>query len=137
MPEEASEDIHREGACRVNVFLSGPMRGIEDHNKAAFDAAEDRLRSCGHEVWNPCRLLRLSASAREDGLTERECLAIDLTSMLDGWDGMTPAGTTTIFADAVVVLPGWSKSRGSTLEVAVAHEVGIDVKTIEEVLPYE
>lgn len=118
----------------MRVFLSGPMRGIDGHNRTAFDAAENELRARGNEVWNPCRLLPLAFTAREDGLTEQECLAIDVTSMLDGWDGMRPAGTTTIFADAVVVLPGWRDSRGSTLEVAVAHECGIPVIGLREAL---
>lgn len=118
----------------MRVFLSGPMRGVDGHNKPAFDRAEDALRALGHEVWNPCRLLPFASTEHEDGLTERECLAIDVTSMLDGWDGMRPAGATTIFADAVVVLPGWRDSRGSSLEVAVAHECGIPVIGLGEAL---
>ena len=47
---------------------------------------------------------------------------------------MRPTGTTTIFADAVVVLPGWRDSRGSSLEVAVAQECGIPVIGLGEAL---
>lgn len=117
----------------MNVFLSGPMSGVEGHNRPAFDAAEVALRAHGHEVWNPCRLIPFSDEVRAGGFTRRECLATDLSAMLDGWDNVEGSGEV-IFTDAVVVLPGWRDSRGSMVEVTMAHEVGIPVMTVGEAL---
>ncbi|MFA5027645.1 MAG: DUF4406 domain-containing protein, partial [Candidatus Methylomirabilota bacterium] len=37
----------------VRVYISGPMTGIPEYNRAAFLAAEARLRALGLEPVNP------------------------------------------------------------------------------------
>lgn len=90
----------------ATIYLSGPMTGLDDYNRPAFDAAENWLRDrFGCEVLNPAR-------------------------HPDGWayaDYMREAFRDLCDATAVVLLPGWSASRGSVAEVSAASILGLDV----------
>lgn len=106
----------------MKVYLAGPMTGIPQFNYPVFDAAGADLRAQGIEVVSPAELddpeTRRMALASPDGApgsgsangeTWGDFLARDVKLMSD-----TPL-------DAVVVLPGWEKSRGARLESFVAR----------------
>lgn len=76
------------------IFISGPMTGIPEYNKAAFDAAQRELESRGHVVLNPASI--------SSGMPPENYMLLDLT-MLDK-------------ADAICLLPGSENSPGSRLE---------------------
>jgi hypothetical protein len=87
----------------MRVYISGPMTGIPEYNRAAFLSAEGALRSRGYDVENPWRL-----GAVEDW---------------DRFDYMRrdiPAMTS---CDAIYMLPGWLRSWGAKREYLVARLV--------------
>jgi len=97
----------------VKVYLAGPMRGIPDHNKAAFAQAAERWRLAGHTVFNPASL--------KPGLTRRDYMIQDIKNLLK--------------SEAVVVLRGWEDSEGASLEVAIAQCLDIPIYYEEQYEP--
>jgi|LGVE01.1.fsa_nt_gb hypothetical protein len=95
------------------VYLSGPMTGLPDYNREAFNAAAAWLsENIGCEALNPAR-------------------------HPDGWDYgeyMRRAYLDLCQATAVVVLPGWEKSRGALAEVAAAGIMGLPVVMVKDVV---
>lgn len=94
------------------VYLSGPMAGYPDGNRAAFRDAASRLRAAGYAVWSP-------AEHGEPDLAWAAALHCDLTALLTE-------------CDRVAVLDGWWASRGAMLEVQVAGAVGYPVRPVWE-----
>ena len=94
------------------VYVSGPMTGMPDLNFPAFRAASRKLRDLGFRVVNP------ADSTANEGKTWAECLTNDLRNLLA--------------CDAVVLLPGWSKSKGARLERSVAQRVEMPVVKLSE-----
>ena len=101
----------------MKIFISGPMSGIEDFNRAAFNEAEAELRQMCFDVFNPAWL------KFTDGWSHDEMLAIDKEAL--NW------------CDGLLMLPGWNKSDGAREELMYACS---DAKTIffgiEEVVAY-
>jgi hypothetical protein len=100
------------------VVISGPMRGYPNLNHAAFDECERALHEYNLDtgVYNPARVDRAHGVSTEDGLDPRmlqRLMGDDLAAVLA--------------SDRVVVLPGWERSEGAKLEVAVALTAGIPV----------
>ena len=107
----------------MKVYVAGPMTGIPQFNFPAFDEAAKVLRDRGFDVTSPAELDdevdRAAAMASPDGSalsygkgvkkTWGEFLARDVKLLSDGG------------IEAVVVLPGWRKSRGARLETFVAN----------------
>lgn len=107
----------------MKVYLSGPMRGIENFNFPAFDAAAEYLRSHGHIVFNPADKDRERdpsgvswqsktgdiKAAEDSGLFNRRvAIRDDLNWIMD-------------HADAIALLPGWEKSKGAQAELWLAR----------------
>lgn len=93
----------------MRVYLSGPMRGLPEHNFPTFNRAAARLRDAGYTVLNPA----------ESPFEHRtQCLRHDIQLLL--------------IVDAIVVLPGWQDSPGARFEVAEAWQIGIPVFTMGE-----
>lgn len=100
------------------IYLSGPMTGIDDFNRPAFDEAAATLRELGFTVIVPGEnesYDEIEKARREVSRQKREFyLSRDIEFILEK-------------ADIVVVLPGWETSEGAKLEVAVAQAVGVPV----------
>lgn len=92
-----------------NVYISGPMTGIKNLNREAFEKAERLLRESGHFPINPHRFPQLE--------TYEDYLLLDLEMIA-------------MAADAIALLPGWENSPGSKRELAVAIQKGIEVMLI-------
>lgn len=75
------------------IFISGPITGVPEYYRA-FEAMEDELSACGYIPLSPSRL--------PYGMTNAQYMKICF-AMIDS-------------ADAVIFLPGWSKSMGSRIE---------------------
>lgn len=107
----------------MTVYLSGPMTGIENFNREAFDYAAGVLRKQGYTVIVPgeseeyeeweTAILAIGKKKREFYLS-RDIDYIQET------------------ADVVVVLPGWQESEGAKLEVLVAQQIGVPVFQFED-----
>jgi hypothetical protein len=112
------------------------MTGIKSFNLPAFDAAAAHLREYDHEVISPAELddpetraiQMLSATGSSDDLPTGQTwgffLARDVQLIAD--DGI----------EAIVVLPGWDKSRGARLETFVGAALcGLPVLSFPSLLP--
>lgn len=104
-------------SIRGVVYLSGPISLNGKASQQAMGEAIGRfahyaemLRADGYEVVNPCEI-----DAQES------------------WEAYMRAHIPSVCrASKVAVLPDWQLSRGSTLEVFVATQLGIEVVPVEE-----
>lgn len=85
------------------TYLAGPMTGLPDYNYPAFNAEAARLRSMGMHIENPAE--------NPEQPSWEAYLRRALTQMLT--------------CDSIHFLPGWTKSRGATLEFLVAYRLGM------------
>lgn len=110
-------------------YISGPMRGQPGMGIPAFYAAEGRLVATGWKVINPARLDTTEPCGFPEG--GAEWLRFHAKRDLDLIMALRPKQ-----GDAVVVLPGWSKSIGAQAEVALAKWIEVPVCALwEAVLP--
>lgn len=99
-------------------YLAGPMSGLPKYNIPVFDAAAAELREQGFDIVSPAELddpefraacLRSRTGRRlpRRGTTWGELLARDILLVSD--EGLK----------GIILLPGWSTSRGARLEAFV------------------
>lgn len=96
--------------CRPKVYISGPMSGYPDNNRAAFMAAEEYMKGQGYDVINPARL--------SDGPGYCDYLAADIKAM-----GTLRKG------DKIYLLLGHEQSTGCMIEAMIAKKLGLDILT--------
>jgi len=93
----------------ARVYIAGPMTGIAELNRQAFERAANQLRAMGYEPVIPGDLhLRDTPYG--------EALRNAIRAMLD--------------CDQYTLLDGWGNSRGARLEHEVAHAVGMKLLTL-------
>jgi len=97
------------------AYLAGPMTGIEDFNFPAFDEAAAFLRSMDIDVINPA-----------ENFNGRQDLPWDVY--------LRKAIGQVAECDSIILLPGWSKSKGAQLEVHIAEALGLKVHQYTEYL---
>jgi hypothetical protein len=118
----------------MRIYLAGAMRNIPFFNFPAFHAAAAKLRAEGHEVFSPAERdierhggVDISAgnvtgdereSAEKHGFDLRVALGEDLAWIC-------------AHAEAIALLPGWTRSRGATAEHATALALGLKVIQLE------
>ena len=107
----------------MRIYIAGPMRGLPDFNFPAFHAAAAELRALGHTVFNPAEADTADGfdPRRDEPLPMAHYMARDLPEVCR--------------ADMVVLLFGWSVSKGAKLEAYVARACGIPVRSLSQVLP--
>lgn len=116
------------------VYLAGPMRGLDDYNFPEFHRAAERLRREGFGVVSPAELDREEfGDVAPDLLPDPEVadnfrayMIRDLTAVLK--------------ADGVALLPGWQHSQGALIEAAVSMMTGgrlFEAYTLKPVYSYE
>lgn len=88
-------------------YLSGPMTGIAEDNRPAFRSGARALRAMGFEVVSPDELDQIVPAA---GHTWAEYLSRDIPFVVS--------------CGFAALLPGWNKSKGALLEVAVMAALG-------------
>ena len=112
------------------IYLSGPMRGIPQHNFPAFFEAAEKLRGLGYEVFNPAEAdtekgidtsqsSGLLSDLEEQGFSLFESLGNDLRWICEE-------------ADGVALLPGWENSNGAKSELYTGLALGLLVATVDE-----
>lgn len=94
------------------IYISGPMSGIEDLNRSAFERAEEKIQGMGHIALNPHRFPEME--------TYEECIQMDLEVIA-------------MAADAIALLPGWENSPGSKKELKTALDLGLEIMLLKEV----
>ena len=107
---------------KKKLYLAGPMSGYPNHNFAAFNRAAAKLRAEGYYVFNPAEN-ELPAKFEQGDLFKnggcppelyRQLLTDDINFILKE-------------ADAIALLPGWTKSKGARAEHAVSVAIGLEV----------
>ena len=98
---------------RKTIYVAGPMAGKPDFNRAAFNAAAERLASDGWRVVNPVAL----NDAIDIGGTA------GVAAVMDAELAIIP------HLDAIYLLKGWERSKGARAELKVALEYGLMVIT--------
>lgn len=93
---------------RFHVYLSGPMTGLPDYNRPAFDRAAKMLREKGKTVFNPAEV-----GQREVIMPRAWYMRRDIEALLK--------------SDELVLLSGWEKSAGARLEVEIAKELELAI----------
>lgn len=94
-------------AEKKKVFISGPMDGIDDYNRDAFNTAEQMLTKMGYAVFNP-RAIEL-----DDTFTRQDYMTIDIAALSR--------------CDYIYLLDGYAKSRGAVSELSFAVSSNIQI----------
>jgi hypothetical protein len=101
------KEAYRNGD-RFHIYLSGPMTGLPDYNRPAFNAVAEELRAQGMSVFNPADI-----GPRENIMPRAWYMRRDIEGLLK--------------SDTVYVLPGWGKSEGSKLEIEIAKQLEMPI----------
>lgn len=92
----------------TKTYIAGPMTGIDEYNRPAFNAAAAALRAQGRDVFNPA----------ENGLPDtaawEEHMRVDIRALMD--------------CDVIHMLPGWCESRGAQIEWLLAYKLGMAIE---------
>ena len=107
---------------KLKVYCAGPMSGHVDYNFPAFFAASEFLEQQGYAAINPAQL-DIDAGyplERLKLLTPEEFQEFLKGAMKRDLEAIQSC-------DALVLLPGWEKSKGARAERAVAEWAGLRV----------
>lgn len=110
------------------IYLAGPMTGIPEYNAPAFRRATVDLRFRDYEVISPVEM------DEEDGINLEAEAA---TGTEWDWAHALARDISVVIrnVDVVVVLPGWTKSRGAFLETEAAYACGKPVLRYPDLEP--
>ena len=94
----------------MKIYISGPMTGLPDYNRAAFYLAAERLKEQGyipkHTAW--------------------------MVDDLDRVDYMRNSIELMLTCDAIFLLNGWKDSLGAKVEKSIADVCGLQIIEEEE-----
>lgn len=102
----------------ARVYIAGPMTGYPDLNFPAFHAAAAEYRKRGCFVINPAEMNGGDAEIANMTAAEQQahwvrCMKKDINALLT--------------CDEIVMLDGWTKSKGATLEHHIARNLGLTI----------
>jgi hypothetical protein len=103
----------------LRLYISGPMSGIKDFNRPLFMRVREALRLRGHFVICPTELDDVPNGAPE------VMTPLELEMLWKAFLIRDVAMILTCQLDAIVVLPGWWRSRGARLEILAGLSVGL------------
>lgn len=96
------------------LYLAGPMTGLPDYNRPAFNAMAAQLRAAGYFVVNPAENgLPADAAWIDHMRRDIELMMINQCT-------------------AIALLPGWGQSTGANVEVRLATSLLMIVNTAEQ-----
>ena len=96
------------------VYLSGPMTGLPDCNRAAFNSRAEAFRAAGYEVQNPADISVTFGTHKSYEFYFKRALRMMLTS------------------DVVYVFGDYARSRGVNMELQVAQMAGMPIVREDE-----
>ena len=106
----------------MTIYLAGPMRGYPLFNFPAFFAAAEVLQGKGHEVHNPAAHDMANGFDPSKPLDDAYNEATFSLAEAFKWDFARINES-----DAIVLLPGWEKSKGAQAEVVLAMALGLEI----------
>lgn len=103
------------------VYVAGPMTGLPELNFPAFHREAARLRAEGFDVVNPAEInggadelvAMANMDANQVAAHWRACMRNDIREL--------------VTCDSIVLLPGWERSRGASLEHYIARQLDLKV----------
>lgn len=98
-----------------DLYLSGPMTGVPDLNRPAFNKMAKALRYLGYSVVNPPEL-----DLNEPQRSWEGCLRRDIKHLMN--------------CKAIATLPRWNKSKGALLEVFIGKALSYPIKSADHYL---
>jgi hypothetical protein len=94
----------------VKTYIAGPMTGYKDFNHPAFHAKAAELRAAGEDVINPAEHdSEIGTDQPWDTYLRRDLILLAES------------------CDQIVLLDGWEKSSGATLERYVGEKLGMKI----------
>lgn len=106
----------------MKIYVAGPMTGKPLFNFPQFDMVSERLRAAGHAVISPADLTRQTWLDR--GICFDPSMPPEQHEPTDYALYMRNDIQAVMDVDALVLLDGWEKSRGASMEVAIGHMFG-------------
>lgn len=100
---------------QTTIYVAGPISNMPNLNKKAFAKTTKKLRKHGFIVFNPHELCKGIPAKKW-----KKCMRICIKKLMD--------------ADMVVLLDGWDKSRGASIENNLATAIGIPCILVAEIL---
>lgn len=100
------------------IYIAGPITGLPDLNKPAFDAEEERLLEEGHAVYNPHTIPQHPSSLKDPEEVWRYYMRICIPRLC--------------MCGEARFLPGWEKSRGAVWEHRIAEMLGLKLSYVSE-----
>jgi hypothetical protein len=116
----------------MKIYLSGPMRGLKDWNREAFDVATRLWQQDGHQVFSPWANLRALGYEKDKEVEPTS------QSGKEHLKHVMMGDIASIYAsDAIALLRGWEWSRGCTVELALAQFLGLKIYLAESKVQVE
>lgn len=96
-----------------DLYISGQMTGVENHNYPRFNKVADYFRSLGLRVFNPAENFNGNRN-----LTRHTYLRKDIKNLCR--------------SGAIILMDEWFDSDGAVLEFYVAEELGLEIYHISK-----
>lgn len=94
----------------MRIYVIGPVTGMENDNRPAFEEAAERLREAGYTALIPHWFVKAGTP----------------------WaPAMRRSIETLVKCDGVAALEGFGSSKGARVEADLATELGMPVKSVE------
>lgn len=109
------------GLTAPTFYVAGPMRGIDNFNFPAFDAARDLGNRLGFSIISPADMDRKSDVHEDTNIAEidvRTFVERDVNALLS----LIPERR-----DGIALLPGWEGSTGALAELFIARWLGLRI----------
>lgn len=111
------------------VYIIGPVSGIEDDNRPAFERVREELKKA-----NPIRIVSIPHDFIATGTEWGKAMRMSINRLTGSRTNVNTFEIGRAVFDSVAMLDGWEQSKGATLEKQIAEACGIPCKPWREFL---
>lgn len=111
----------------TRVYISGPITGLPNLNKDAFDNEERLLKEAGFEVFNPHSISPPSEEEKAEWKLEHDTGLFPEPSVRLWQYYMRICVGQIPLCDSMRMLPNWQNSKGAVWEHKIAMMLGLEV----------
>lgn len=108
---------------KPKIYIAGPMSGIPNNNRDAFNAAANRLAAKGWQPVNPVDVERILPCIDDDG----QCDVVELARLMQVLRHIVA------MCDALYLLNGFENSNGVRIELTAFAECH-DHRTLDSII---